>query len=154
MGTSAQPPNTSSRGLGYGRKVAEALADGSPSCRLLDPQGVGLAGSTDCGSIIRVEIKASNGLISDSHFEAYGCPATLAAARYAAECVRGLTIDQAAMIGEARIAEALQLGPDKRDWPLRTRPMRFTVRWAKPSIHELFQKPQVRLLRTTRHWLA
>lgn len=73
-----------------------------------------MAGSTACGSVVRIELALDAGRIRDSRFSAYGCPATLAAAKYAAETVRGMSLAEAALLGEEALASALQLGPDKR----------------------------------------
>jgi tRNA-specific 2-thiouridylase len=106
VGSSAGPP-------GYGEKVTTALDGKSPQKPLDSPDGIGVAGSTACGSVVRIELAMETGVIRDTRYSAYGCPATLAAARYAAEAVRGLSLAEAALVGEQTIASALEVGLDK-----------------------------------------
>jgi len=76
--------------------------------------GTGVAGALSQGAVIRLQIRINaQGLIADSRFKAYGCPATIAAGSLAADWVRGRTPEQALAIGNRQIAEALALPPLK-----------------------------------------
>jgi len=76
--------------------------------------GTGVAGALSQGAVIRLQIRINaQGLIADSRFKAYGCPATIAAGSLAAEWVRGRTPAQALVISNQQIAETLALPPLK-----------------------------------------
>lgn len=76
--------------------------------------GTGVAGTLSQGAVIRLQIRVNDqGLIADSRFKAYGCPATIAAGSLAAAWVRGRTLAQALAMGNPQIAEVLALPPLK-----------------------------------------
>jgi tRNA-specific 2-thiouridylase len=100
-------------GSASGRKVADALAGKSSVGRLESPSGVGQAGSTDCGALVRVEVAVEGRSVAEAKYQAYGCPATLACAAAAVEKARGLPILEAAGVGSVELAASLELSPDK-----------------------------------------
>jgi tRNA-specific 2-thiouridylase len=108
--TCSEPP---ARGSLYGGKVADSLADRSSVGRLESPSGVGQAGSTACGALVRVEVALADGILVDAKYQAYGCPATLACAAATVERARGMAILGAAGVGSVELAASLELAADK-----------------------------------------
>lgn len=78
--------------------------------RLADPHGIGEAGSVECGALVRLELELRDGIIQDSRYQAYGCPATLAAAAEVARCVQGMSLLKAAGLTEGGLLSALTPG--------------------------------------------
>jgi len=97
----------------YGRRVADVLADGGCTPRLVHPHAVGEAGSVACGALVRVELRLEGDGIAEAACSAYGCPATLASARELAGRLKGASLLAAASVSARQISEALLLAPDK-----------------------------------------
>ena len=109
-------PKGSARGAHgslYGGKVGDSLRGNSSVGRLEFPSGVGQAGSTDCGALVRIEVAVEGGVVAEAKYQAYGCPATLACAAVAVEKAQGLPILEAARVGSVGLAASLELAPDK-----------------------------------------
>jgi nitrogen fixation NifU-like protein len=81
-----------------------------------DDQGVGtgMVGAPACGDVMRLQIKVSDeGVIEDAVFKTYGCGSAIASSSLVTEWVKGKTLDEAAEIKNADIAEELALPPVK-----------------------------------------
>jgi tRNA-specific 2-thiouridylase len=101
----------------YEARVRERLTalrtNGTPAA-LTNPTGEGRAGSLECGSLITIQVMLLGNVVRAASYRAYGCPATLASASEAVRQTEGRTLLEAAMVGEAAIADAVELPPDKR----------------------------------------
>ncbi|HLR12442.1 MAG TPA: iron-sulfur cluster assembly scaffold protein [Burkholderiaceae bacterium] len=76
--------------------------------------GTGTAGTASEGGMVRLQLRVdASGIIEDTRFKAYGCGATIAAASWLSEAIKGKTADQAQKLGGQAIADALQLPPGK-----------------------------------------
>ena len=76
--------------------------------------GTGLVGAPACGDVMKLQIKVSaDGLIEDAKFKTFGCGSAIASSSLVTEWVKGKTLDEAAALKNAQIAEELALPPVK-----------------------------------------
>ena len=75
--------------------------------------GVGLVGAPSCGDVLQLSIKVEDGIITDARFKTYGCGSAIASSSLVTEWVKGMHIDQAAVLKNSDIAEELALPPVK-----------------------------------------
>ena len=76
--------------------------------------GSGMVGAPACGDVMKLQIKVtSEGIIEDAKFKTYGCGSAIASSSLVTEWVKGKSIDEAAAIKNAEIAEELELPPGK-----------------------------------------
>ena len=79
-----------------------------------DNVGTGMVGAPACGDVMRLQIKVNDeGVIEDAKFKTYGCGSAIASSSLVSEWVKGKTLDEAAKISNAEIAEELALPPVK-----------------------------------------
>ncbi|AAW85113.1 Fe-S cluster assembly scaffold IscU [Aliivibrio fischeri] len=80
-----------------------------------DPSvGSGMVGAPACGDVMKLQIKVSpEGVIEDAKFKTYGCGSAIASSSLVTEWVKGKTLDEAAALKNAEIAEELELPPVK-----------------------------------------
>ncbi|MDR9829765.1 Fe-S cluster assembly scaffold IscU [Vibrio sp. FNV 38] len=80
-----------------------------------DPSvGSGMVGAPACGDVMKLQIKVTpDGIIEDAKFKTYGCGSAIASSSLVTEWVKGKSIDEAAAIKNAEIAEELELPPVK-----------------------------------------
>ena len=71
------------------------------------PDGIGEAQNPVCGDTMRLSIKVETGRIIDAKFLTFGCGAAIASSSMTTEMIKGKTIDEALMISDQVIAEAL-----------------------------------------------
>ena len=76
--------------------------------------GSGVVGAPACGDVMQLQIRVSDGgIIEDAKFKTYGCGSAIASSSLITEWVKGKTLDEAASIKNAAIAEELELPPVK-----------------------------------------
>jgi nitrogen fixation NifU-like protein len=75
--------------------------------------GTGMVGAPACGDVMKLQIKVTEGVITDARFKTYGCGSAIASSSLVTEWVKGKTLDQAASIKNSEIAEELALPPVK-----------------------------------------
>ena len=75
--------------------------------------GTGMVGAPACGDVMKLQIKVTDGIITDAKFKTYGCGSAIASSSLVTEWVKGKTLDQAASIKNSEIAEELALPPVK-----------------------------------------
>ncbi len=79
-----------------------------------DPEvGTGLVGAPACGDVLQLQIKVSEGVITDAKFKTYGCGSAIASSSLVSEWVKGKTLEEASAIKNTQIAEELALPPVK-----------------------------------------
>ena len=78
-----------------------------------DDIGTGLVGAPACGDVMRLQIKVKDGRIEDAKFKTFGCGSAIASSSLATEMIKGMTLDQAALIKNTQIVEELNLPPVK-----------------------------------------
>ena len=77
--------------------------------------GTGMVGAPECGDVMKLQIKVNpeTGVIEDARFKTYGCGSAIASSSLVTEWVKGKTLDEAAALKNAQIAEELALPPVK-----------------------------------------
>ena len=75
--------------------------------------GTGMVGAPACGDVMKLQIKVEDGIITDAKFKTYGCGSAIARSSLVTECVKGKTLEQAAVIKNSDIAQELALPPVK-----------------------------------------
>jgi nitrogen fixation NifU-like protein len=79
-----------------------------------DPSvGTGMVGAPACGDVMKLQIKAEDGVITDAKFKTYGCGSAIASSSLVTEWLKGRTLDEAQEIKNSDIAEELALPPVK-----------------------------------------
>jgi nitrogen fixation NifU-like protein len=75
--------------------------------------GTGLVGAPACGDVMKLQIRVTDGVITDAKFKTFGCGSAIASSSLATEMIKGMTLDQAAAIKNTQIVEELNLPPVK-----------------------------------------
>ena len=78
-----------------------------------DNIGTGMVGAPACGDVMRLQIEVEEGIITDAKFKTYGCGSAIASSTMFVEMLKGKTVEEAKLIKDKDIAEALQLPPIK-----------------------------------------
>ena len=80
-----------------------------------DPRvATGMTGAPACGDVMKLQLKLDdNDTIVVVKFKTYGCGSAIASSTMFVEMLTGLTIEEAKLIKDKDIAEALQLPPIK-----------------------------------------
>ena len=71
--------------------------------------GTGMVGAPACGDVMKLQIKVTDGVITDARFKTYGCGSAIASSSLVTEWVKGLTLEQAETIKNSEIATELAL---------------------------------------------
>ncbi len=71
------------------------------------PDGVGEAQNPVCGDTMRLFIKVETGRIVDAKFLTFGCGAAIASSSMTTEMIKGKTTDEALLVSDQMIADAL-----------------------------------------------
>ena len=78
-----------------------------------DPQNpnvaTGMTGAPACGDVMRLQLKLNGDLIEDVKFKTYGCGSAIASSTLFVEMLKGKTVEEAKLIKDKDIAEALEL---------------------------------------------
>ena len=109
--------------MAYSQKVLDRFegALNSPkqfSVGKFDPKdpdiATGMAGAPACGDVMRLQLKLDeNERIIDVKFKTYGCGSAIASSTMFVEMLKGKTIEEAKLVKDKEIAEALELPPIK-----------------------------------------
>ncbi|HZJ57626.1 MAG TPA: Fe-S cluster assembly scaffold protein NifU [Clostridia bacterium] len=91
----------------YSDKVMEHFANPRNVGELNNPDGVGEVGNARCGDIMRIYLKVENDVIVDVKFKTFGCGAAIASSSMATELIKGKTIDEALLITNKAVTQAL-----------------------------------------------
>ena len=80
-----------------------------------DPDvATGMTGAPACGDVMKLQLKMDkDNRIVDVKFKTYGCGSAIASSTMFVEMLKGRTIEEAKLIKDRDIAEALQLPPIK-----------------------------------------
>jgi len=75
----------------------------------------GLTGAPACGDVMKLNLKLNpeTEVIEDVKFKTYGCGSAIASSSMFVEMLKGKTIEEAKLIKDKEIAEALELPPIK-----------------------------------------
>ncbi|MGL4361878.1 MAG: Fe-S cluster assembly scaffold protein NifU [Cellulosilyticaceae bacterium] len=91
----------------YSEKVMDHFMNPRNVGELEDASGVGTVGNAKCGDIMRVYLKIEDGIIEDVKFKTFGCGAAVATSSMATELVKGKTVEEALLITNKAVMEAL-----------------------------------------------
>ncbi|MBE0481507.1 MAG: Fe-S cluster assembly scaffold protein NifU [Dehalococcoidia bacterium] len=72
-----------------------------------DADGVGEVGNPVCGDLIKIFIRVNNSHIEDARFQTFGCGAAVASASMLTEMAKGRSIEEARLITNQDVADAL-----------------------------------------------
>lgn len=73
-----------------------------------DPSGVGTVGNAKCGDIMRMYLDIDeNQVVRDAKFKTFGCGAAVATSSMATELVIGKTVQEALLVTNKAVMEAL-----------------------------------------------
>ena len=79
-----------------------------------DPNvATGMTGAPACGDVMRLQLKLNGNTIEDVKFKTYGCGSAIASSTLFVDMLKGKTIQEAKLIKDKDIAEALELPPIK-----------------------------------------
>ena len=114
-----------------------------------DPNvATGMVGAPACGDVMKLQIKLKDDIIEDVKFKTYGCGSAIASSTMFVDMLKGKTIEEAKLIKDKDIAEALELPPIKlhcsvlaedsikhaiEDWEKKTPHRKHNQRWEDPN---------------------
>ena len=75
--------------------------------------GTGLVGAPACGDVMKLQVKAEDGVITDAKFKTFGCGSAIASSSVATEWIKGKTVEEAMDVTNKDIASYLSLPPVK-----------------------------------------
>ena len=91
----------------YSEKVMDHFSNPRNVGEIENADGVGLVGNAKCGDIMKMYLKVEDGVIVDVKFKTFGCGAAIATSSMATEMVKGKTLDEALLLTNKAVAEAL-----------------------------------------------
>ena len=122
-----------------------------------DPNvATGMVGAPACGDVMKLDLKMNGDTIEDVKFKTYGCGSAIASSTMFVEMLKGKTIDQAKLIKDKEIADALELPPIKlhcsvlaeegirkaiENWEEKTKYRRHNQRYGSDQCREFNEYP-------------
>jgi nitrogen fixation NifU-like protein len=98
----------------YNEKVMNAFQNPQNVGEIENADGIGTVGNASCGDIMQISLKIENDVIVDAKFKTFGCAAAIATSSTATEMVKGMTVDEALKLTNAKVVEVLEgLPPQK-----------------------------------------
>jgi nitrogen fixation protein NifU and related proteins len=97
---------------GYSKKVTEHFRNPRNVGIIENPDGIGEIGDPDCGDFMMVFIRIQDDIVTDVKYQIRGCPASIACASVMTELAIGKDLDEAIMITDTDIVEALDGLPE------------------------------------------
>jgi len=91
----------------YTEKVMDHFTNPRNVGEIENANGVGEVGNAKCGDIMRIYLDVEGDIIKDVKFKTFGCGAAVATSSMVTEMVKGKTLDEAMVISNAAVAEAL-----------------------------------------------
>lgn len=92
----------------YSEKVMEHFNNPRNVGEIESASGVGTVGNAKCGDIMRMYLSIDeNNIIEDAKFKTFGCGAAIATSSMATELVKGKTIQEALLVTNKVVCEAL-----------------------------------------------
>lgn len=91
----------------YNDIVLDHFSDPRNAGEIPDADGIGHFGNTADGDKITIYIKVDNDILTDVTFKTFGCAASIAASSMITVMAKGKTLDQAMLISNDAVAEAL-----------------------------------------------
>ena len=91
----------------YTDKVMDHFSNPRNVGEINDASGVGEVGNASCGDIMKIFLKVEDDIIKDVKFKTFGCGAAIATSSMVTEMAIGKSIDQALVLTNEAVAEAL-----------------------------------------------
>lgn len=92
----------------YSEKVMDHFENPRNVGEIENPSGVGTVGNAKCGDIMRIYLDVDDkGVINDVKFKTFGCGAAVATSSMATEIVKGRTVQEAMLVTNKAVMEAL-----------------------------------------------
>ena len=91
----------------YSEKVMEHFQNPRNVGEIENPSGVGEVGNAKCGDIMKIYLDIEDNIIKDVKFKTYGCGSAIASSSMATELIKGKTIEEAWVLTNKAVAEAL-----------------------------------------------
>lgn len=91
----------------YTDKVVDHFTNPRNVGEIEDASGVGTVGNAKCGDIMKVYLDIEGDIIKDAKFKTFGCGAAIATSSMATELIIGKTINEALLITNKTVMEAL-----------------------------------------------
>jgi nitrogen fixation NifU-like protein len=92
---------------GYSNKLMEYFINPRNVGEIENPSGKGRVGNIVCGDIMELYIRVENDIITDAKFKTLGCGAAIATSSIVTEMVKGKTLDEALLVSNKAVVEAL-----------------------------------------------
>ena len=92
----------------YTEKVMDHFMNPRNMGEIEGASGVGTVGNAKCGDIMRMYIQVDQNVITDVKFKTFGCGAAVATSSAATELVKGKTVEEALLITNKSVVEALE----------------------------------------------
>jgi len=96
----------------YSEKVMDHFNNPRNAGIIENANGIGEIGDPSCGDILRVFIKVEDDVVTDIKYQIRGCPAAIACASAMTELAIGKNLDDAMMLSEDDIVDALDGLPE------------------------------------------
>jgi len=119
----------------YSQKVMDHFSNPRNVGELKDADGVGEVGNAKCGDIMKVYLKIEDGIIVDAKFKTFGCGSAIATSSMATEMIKGKTLDQALLLTNKAVAEALDGLP-----PIKMHCSLLAEQAVKSALKEYYEK--------------
>lgn len=91
----------------YTEKVMDHFSNPRNVGEIEDANGVGEVGNASCGDIMKIFLKVEDNVIQDVKFKTFGCGAAIATSSMVTEMAIGKTVDEALVLTNQAVAEAL-----------------------------------------------
>ncbi len=91
----------------YTEKVMDHFSNPRNVGEIEDANGVGEVGNASCGDIMKIFLKVEGDVIQDVKFKTFGCGAAIATSSMVTEMAIGKTLDEALVLTNQAVAEAL-----------------------------------------------
>lgn len=91
----------------YSEKVMEHFQNPRNVGEIENPSGVGEVGNAKCGDIMKIYLDVEDNIIKDVKFKTYGCGSAIASSSMATELIKGKTLEEAWVLTNKAVAEAL-----------------------------------------------
>lgn len=91
----------------YSEKVMEHFTNPRNVGEIENASGVGTVGNAKCGDIMRMYLEIKDGVVIDAKFKTFGCGAAVATSSMATELVKGKTVEEALLVTNKAVMEAL-----------------------------------------------
>lgn len=91
----------------YTEKVMDHFSNPRNVGEVENANGIGEVGNASCGDIMRISLQVEDDIIKDVKFKTFGCGAAIATSSMVTEMAIGKTIDEALILTNQTVAEAL-----------------------------------------------